>query len=188
MVSFDVVSLFTRVPVDDALQVISRLLQEDTTLTGRTSIPPDDLCALIQLCLEATYFHFRGAFYQQVQGVAMSPPPLPPSPIVANIYMEDFEKRALLTSPCKLRLWVRYVDDVLEVWPQKDRGLNEFHCHMNEQHPSIQFTMEEEANNKIAFLDVLVQRMDTTTIHTSLFRKRHTRIATLTLDLTTIPE
>ena len=60
MVSFDVVSLFTLVPVDDAFLVIAHLLQVDTTLTGRTSIPPDDLCALIQLCLEATYFQFRG--------------------------------------------------------------------------------------------------------------------------------
>ena len=38
--------------------------------------------------------------------------------------------------------------------------LNEFHPHLNEQHPAIQFTREEEAENRIAFLDVLVNRVD----------------------------
>ena len=186
MVSFDVVSLFTRVPVDDALLVIARLLQEDTTLTGRTSIPPNDLCALIQLCLEATYFHFRGTFYQQVQGAAMGSPL---SPIVANLFMEDFERRALLTSPCMPRLWIRYVDDVFAVWPQKDRTLKDFHLHLNKQHPSIQFTMEEEDDNKIAFLDVLVRGRTPLMAPSHLcLGRRRTLITTSTLDPTTTPE
>ena len=36
----------------------------------------------------------------------------PLSPIVANLYMEAFEKRALDTSAQKPNLWIRYVDDV----------------------------------------------------------------------------
>ncbi len=46
MASFDVVSLFTRVPVDEALLVISQRLQQDDTLKDRTSIPIPNLCAL----------------------------------------------------------------------------------------------------------------------------------------------
>lgn len=92
----------------------------------------------------------------------------PLSPIVANLYTKDFEKRVLLPSPCKPRLRVRYIDDVFAVRPHKDK----FHLHLNKQHPSIQYAMEEEGNNQIAFLDVLMDRMDTTNTLASLFRKK----------------
>lgn len=50
----------------------------------------------------------------------------------------------------------------------KDHSLSALHDHLNNQHPSIQLTMEEESNNRIAFLDVLVERKDTTVL-TSVF-------------------
>ena len=51
MISFDVVSLFTKVPIDGALQVISTLLAQDDSLEERTSITVSDICQLTELCL-----------------------------------------------------------------------------------------------------------------------------------------
>ena len=94
LVSFDVVSLFTRVPVDEALDVISKLLLQDKTLPKLTTIPAPDLWLLSEICLKLTYFRLSDTFYEQVEGAAMGSPL---SPIVANLYMEAFEKRALET-------------------------------------------------------------------------------------------
>ena len=58
MISFDVVSLFTNVPVDEALQVISHRLQQDETLEEQTSIPVPEPCHLVELCPRSTYFQF----------------------------------------------------------------------------------------------------------------------------------
>ena len=55
-VSFDVVSLFTKVPVEEAIAEISRPLKENEDLIERTPIPADDLCSLVELCLKFTYF------------------------------------------------------------------------------------------------------------------------------------
>ena len=68
----------------------------------------------------------------------------PLSPVLANIFMEDFETHALETSQCKPKMWRRYVDDVLVVWPNGDQRLDEFHLHLNGQNPYIQFTLEKE--------------------------------------------
>ena len=95
----------------------------------------------------------------------------PLSPIVANLYMETFEKWALDTSAQKPNLWIRYVDDVFAIWPHGDQALDEFLTHLNSQHPAIQFTMEKEEDQKIAFLDVQVERRgDSAT--TLVFRKK----------------
>ena len=92
LISFDVVSLFTRVPIDDALQVISTRLAQDDTLENRTAISITDICRLTKLCLRSTYFMFDKVLFEQVEGAAMGSPL---SPMVANLYMEAFKEKAL---------------------------------------------------------------------------------------------
>ena len=82
MVSFSVVSLFTKVPLKEALEYISHLPSSDNTFKEWTNIPADALlCELTELCLRATYFKFEDQFYEEVDGVAMDSSL---SPIIEN--------------------------------------------------------------------------------------------------------
>ena len=167
LVSFDVVSLFTRVPVNKAIDMISHRLLEDETLEERTVLPPGEIRSLTNACLKYIYFKFGECFYDQLEGAAMgSPPP----PTVANIYMEELETKALQSTILRLRMWVRYVDDTFVIWTHDDAALQEFHQHLNRQNRVIQFTVEEEADRKIPFLDILVTR-DGERLRTSVHRK-----------------
>ena len=94
--SYDVSALFTTVPVDPALGVIKDLLEKDPTLKDRTVPTVNDIILLLKFCLKNTYFSFQDQFCEQVEGVAMGSPV---SPIVANLYMEYFEQKALSSAP-----------------------------------------------------------------------------------------
>ena len=53
MVSFDVKSLFTNVPIDDAMII---LVENDVTLADTTAPTPTSICHLTELCLRSMYF------------------------------------------------------------------------------------------------------------------------------------
>ena len=77
------------------------------------------------------------------------------SPIVANLYMECFERKALSSAINPPRAWFRFVDDTWVI--QKQAYKQEFLDHINSVNPAIKFTVEgTQANGAIPFLDTLV--------------------------------
>ena len=55
-----------------------------------------DIILLLEFCLKNTYFSFQDQFYEQFEGAAMHSPV---RTIVANLYMEYLEQKALSTAP-----------------------------------------------------------------------------------------
>ena len=96
LVSYDGTALFTGVPVDMGLEVITERLHEDDTLTRPIKMTIPQTVELLDFCLNTTYFIYDGAYYQQTHGAAMGSPI---SPLVANCYMEQFEKIAISIAP-----------------------------------------------------------------------------------------
>ena len=97
LVSFDVISLFTKIPVDLAIKVAQERLHKLQNLNELTKWSVKDICNGLQICLEATYLTFRKKFFKQIFGTAMGS-----QVVVANLVMEDEETRAiehLLTPP-----------------------------------------------------------------------------------------
>ncbi|GJQ79489.1 hypothetical protein Trydic_g16342 [Trypoxylus dichotomus] len=149
LVSFEVESLFSNVPVEETLEIIKEQLIPK-------GLQPD-LIHLARLCLTSTYFLWNGEFYEQASGVAMGSPL---SSVIANIFMEAFEHEAIESSRMKPKCWYRYVDDTFVIWPHAPRTLEEFLQHINRQHANVNFTMEIEEDGNLPFLDVLVERTD----------------------------
>ncbi|BHF76656.1 hypothetical protein SprV_0501975500 [Sparganum proliferum] len=70
------------------------------------------------------------------------------------------------------KFWTQYVDDTFVVI-ERDQMLT-FKERLNAVFPDIQFTMEEEENNQLTFMDVLVCRKDCGGLKTNVFRKSTT--------------
>ena len=169
--SFDVKVLFTSIPIQPALKIIKKLQQEDTRLHHRTTMSAKHIYCLLEFCLTNTYFSFQDKLYEQKEGPVMGSPI---NPIVANLFMEDFEIRALATSPCTTKLWKRFVDDTFTVIINTHKEA--FLKHLNSINSNIQFTSEDPCEDgSIPFLDMLITPDEEVMLKTTVYGKpRHT--------------
>ena len=159
MVSFHVTSLYTNIPIIDTLNIIKDYVNNDDQFTRKTAIHQDKFLDLVHLVLTTTWYTFNSQFYQKTDGVAMGGPA---SSATAEIYMQAYECTAITTAlhPTTAlyppKVWERFVDDVYSIL--KRTHLENFFHHINNLHQNIRFTMEEESNGELAFLDTLLKR------------------------------
>jgi len=94
----------------------------------------------------------------------------PISPVLACLFMEFFEKD-LIPKVTQARKYImkRYVDDTVVVW-NNEEDFNMFFSQINNIHKNIKFTVEEEKNNRLPFLDLELHRREEG-ILTSIYRK-----------------
>ena len=91
------------------------------------------------------------------------------SPIVANLYMEYFEQKALSTAPPS-RFWHRYVDDTCVI--HKEIHKQDFLQHINSVDHTIQFSVEtNKGHGAIPFLDTIVKPEAVGTLSITVYRK-----------------
>nr|VZI02743.1 unnamed protein product [Spirometra erinaceieuropaei] len=147
---------------DLAIETIKLLLQSKYDET-ENRLGHAQIIQLLKLCLR-TYFTFDGTIYEQVKGTPMDSPI---SGFIAEAVLQRLE--SLVFQHHRPKFWVGYVDDTFVVI-ERDQVLT-FQEHLNAVFPDIQFTMEEEENNQLAFLDVLVCRKDCGGLKTKVFRK-----------------
>jgi hypothetical protein len=105
MISFDVVSLFTAIPVEKTCEHIRNKLLKDATLQQRTNLTIDDIIKLLRFTLSNSFSNYNKQTYKQIHGCAVSP-------IVANLCLEVIEELALAQAIIPPKKWFRYVDDV----------------------------------------------------------------------------
>ena len=94
----------------------------------------------------------------------------PISPIVANLYMEQFENQAINTAPQPPLFWRRFVDDTFTILQSSQK--KGFLEHLNDIDEHIQFTSEEAGDDgSIPFLDVLIIPDEEGNLKTTVYRK-----------------
>ena len=164
MVSFDVKSLFTNVCVDGAIKALKRVLEGMSE--EQIPLPKDDFTKLVKLCVDFGCFEFDGNEYRQRFGLAMGNPL---SAVLAPLYMEVLEVDHFNAIVGPEVSWFRYCDDILAFVPDH-MDLTRLTQQLNSVDKNIQFTLEEEKQNVLPFLDVLIHRCSSG-LRFSVYRK-----------------
>jgi len=146
MVSLDVISLFTNIPMDSALNSIEKRWN---LISQHTLIPLQEFKDAVKFVLGSTFFTFNKIIYKQIYGTPMGSPL---SPVIADLVMQDLETTAIKNLPFQPSFYHRYVDDILLAAPSD--SLHLLSKTFNSQHGRLQFTMEIESDKKISFLDL----------------------------------
>ena len=145
IISFDVVSLYTNVPVLEAINVCADLLYRSGMKT-----PPVDKDTFIQLATIAScnvVMSTHDGYYQQIDGLAMGSPP---APHLANGWMSQYDQ--IIQGEAKL--YTRYMDDILR--EIKHANADQKLAEINALHPNLAFTIERETEGRLPFLDMQV--------------------------------
>jgi hypothetical protein len=154
-VSFDFISLSTKIPLSQSISLISKLIDLETI-------------NLIEIFISSTFFTFKGFFYEQPGGTTMG---FSLSLVVANIFMENFEYSTLNNFHLKPKCWFRFVDDTFVIWPHGLSNLTSFFQHHNNLSPHIQFTIESQKDNSIPLLDFFISILPNGSLSHQVYRK-----------------
>ena len=177
-VSYDVVSLFTNIPLDETINLIidslypkiPGLAAKDQLFKGMTKTIFRNA---LNYCLKDNVFIFDGKFYKQIDGCAMGSPL---APILADIFMNHLLEPKIIRDQTHafinitftgyniyetfyLKVFVRYVDDTLAVFDTEEEA-DRFLEYLNGLHPSISFTCDKEILGKLPLLDLLIIKDD----------------------------
>ena len=166
IVSFDVVSLFTNIPLTETINLIA-----DYVYQVPANAPPFSKLVFKNMLKLATggYFLHNGKLYVQVDGVSMGSPL---GPTLANFFLGHLEKERIFNEPKEElypRLYLRYVDDVFAVF---SAGMDPmlFLTFLNNLHSSLKFTVEVGLD-RMPFLDTEVSIKDGN-FETWVYRKK----------------
>ena len=148
LLSFDVTSLYTNVPVHESIEYCADLLF-DKRKNIIKDMDKQTFITLAKLACCDVVFLTHDGYYTQIDGLAMGSPP---APHLANGWLSRFDDMIKGDS----KLYERYMDDIL--CSAKCDSVSTRLNYVNNLHPCLDFTYELENDKKsIAFLDMLIK-------------------------------
>ncbi|KAF0147214.1 MAG: hypothetical protein FD143_3091 [Ignavibacteria bacterium] len=161
---FDIENLYPSIPLDEAIASAVDLLVKHNLI----SIPKTELKKLLEFCTKRLTFEFEKEFFKQNDGVPMGSPI---APILSELFLLKLENSKFIPNfkENKIIKYWRYVDDGLLLL-ENNSNLETIKKTLNSMHPKIKFTFEIEEDNKMHFLDLMINRNDRGLV-TTIYRK-----------------
>ncbi|XP_044756951.1 uncharacterized protein LOC123315353 [Coccinella septempunctata] len=163
LISLDVVSLFSNISVELAVLAVETRWE---AIGEHTSLPKNEFISIVRFLFASNYFTFNGRIYKQVLG---SPMGSNFSPSIAEVVMDFIVDCILGDIPFIIPFLKKYVDDLIAAVPEDKVAF--IRDRFNRQHECIKFTVEEETDMSVSFLDTKVMRTPQNRLMLDWYRK-----------------
>jgi hypothetical protein len=149
LLTMDIMDLYVKIPINHTLSIVNKLLKNNRIDEGIIR----ELMFTLRMITNQNYFQYEGKFYKPNLGVAMGSPL---SGILAKIFLQDLEQHRIkhLLEGGIIICYNRYVDGIFIIYNQTKITPHTLTKHFNAQHKDLQFTINEELNNQITYLDL----------------------------------
>ena len=149
-------------PKQDIKKEVERRILSDSF---QTKCNQETIVRLAKISLEFMSSRIGNKYYEQADGLFTG---LLASPCFAEFFIHRVEEVSVCTMLHASRICIRKVDDAFTI---HNHETNETLTELNQIHPQIKFTAEEEENGQIPFLDCLVSRTDDNRVKTKVYKK-----------------
>ena len=152
-VSFDITNMYSNIPTNELIKIIYLMCnQHDTKEELKHKI-----MKISQILIKQNYFQFQDTLYIREEGLAMG---ATTSSIFSEIYLQHTENTNEFDILLEHRImgYLRYVDDILIVYKNDTTNIYDVLNLFNNTMPTMKFTLEEEKENKISFLDITISK------------------------------
>jgi len=124
--TLDVVSLYTNIPVDHAIEVLKQLIQENIDLFPRKDLA-DFMIEMLEFVLKHNVMEYKQMVFKQIFGIDMG---TPLAPVLANLYLAFLERtlqaKAVESNIMWPILYKRFIDDCFIIYQGNKTNLLEF--------------------------------------------------------------
>lgn len=163
LVSYDVESLFTNVPLNEVIDIACEFVYADDSPTKPT-FERKHFKKLLQIATSGEFL-YKDRIYKQLDGVAMGSPL---GPTLANLFLASMESN-WVSSPNAPLCYLRYVDDIFAMFSNDRDDAANFLQYLNSRHEHLRFTMEIGPKS-LPFLDTMLDISDQN-LNVSVYRK-----------------
>ena len=153
IITFDAVSMYTNIDIDDSIERISTFLANTWNKHKCKAVK-----SAMEIVMKNNRMRFGDLIYHQIRGVAMG---MSPAPTIANLYVAIYELEFIIPLLEKyLMFYKRFIDDGFAVWlhdldPTIDaENWNNFKALINAMGLSWTF---KSPRKKLVFMDMTIQ-------------------------------
>lgn len=166
LITGDVSALYTNMKHERTIECVREIFKKYPDQAR----PDKHILDLLNITLRNNDFQFNGKFYLQTCGTPMGKVY---APALANLYMLEFDEKAMTGFKIKPLFFFRFLDDIFSIFLGTKEDILEYENYLNSLIPGIKVTLEYSKCN-INFLDTMIYKLTVdgvTTLQTKVYFK-----------------